>query len=102
MGLDISFNAAKAIDAGMIITVYYDDYRDLEKDGCHSCKWVELRHKFTLPEMVDGGEHFYAAIDFHSGANGDLIGVVRANGWGRVYKPLTDWLNSKNIDWFAS
>lgn len=100
MGLDIIFDAGKAIDAGMEIRVGYNDYRALSADGYPDCEKVEMCHYFTLPGMEENGESFNAEIwltNFQH--SGNLCGSVRANPWGRVYGPLTSWLSEKGIDW---
>ena len=96
MGLDLSFNKQQALAAGLIITLETNGNQDMieaaiiNNDDPDYIQWLKsdvyVMHVPTTDIKVD--------ISIGYG----LI-IVRANKWGRVYEPLTDWLKAKNINW---
>ena len=79
MGLDISFELNKALEAGLQIS-------NLEEDG-----------RYELCLQVPGKETYIAA---YLSIYDDIIDIqVRANKWGSSYAPLTEWLKEHNIEW---
>lgn len=98
MGLDISFDKHKAQQAGLEI--------DYEPNGSAAeiaaakpgkdAGWFEISHYEWLQEAVQVA-HFAGLV-----VPVDEVGtslVIRANKWGSVYAPLTQWLRSKGIPW---
>ena len=96
MGLDISFDRAKALAAGMEVrTVRNGDDHDYtialeyESDPEY-IQWLQESSECVIIPFTD-------ALVTNDGI-GDTI-VVRANKWGRNYLPLTRWLKHHNIEW---
>lgn len=95
MGLDIAFNRAAAIAAGMELVKALNGTdeeitraKEIGGDDDY-VKYLERKDEFI---KVPGTEMLV-----HNGGV-DAI-VVRANKWGRVYGPLTTWLKANNIEW---
>ena len=89
MGLDVSFSTKLALQAGLKITIGYNDYADLREDGYDDAK-DELCYVMEVPyapsRLVDADVMLENI-------------VVRANKWGETYGPLTTWLKDNNIPW---
>ena len=82
MGLDVSFPLEEAQEAGLRIRPYHDD------EGT-------LYHVVDIPGCFDeDGWQVCTSIDLWKGR-----GTVRANKWGRIYAPLTSWLQNHGIEW---
>ena len=100
MGLDIHFNKEQAINAGLVIAIMPNgtaeeiaeetasEYADQEYIA-----WLAQERQFI--QVPNCNPVFYT--EAQDSEQGDLI--VRANKWGRVYAPLTDWLLANKIDW---
>ena len=95
MGLDIAFNRATAVAAGMEYKVgprsTPESIAEAVAEG-HEPDFIEW---LSTPEKmirVPGMEHWVA-----DGGHEDI--VVRANPGGMVYGPLTTWLKAKGITW---
>ena len=97
MGLDIAFNRAAALDAGLVIEVLKNateqEIAEAESDYPPGDLYLEYLRDTTRCIRVPG-ENFYT----EDGGGTDDI-VVRANKWGRIYAPLTHWLKANNITW---
>lgn len=96
MGLDISFDRAKALAAGMEVrTVRNGDDHDYttaleyESDPEY-IQWLQESSECVIIPLT-------GALVTNDGI-GDTI-IVRANKWGRNYLPLTRWLKHHNIEW---
>lgn len=101
MGLDVSFNKELAINAGLITTIMTNgtaeeiEQAKLDPDCVdhYYIAWLEQEH---LHIQVPGCEPVIY-VDATDDCDGNLI--VRANKWGRVYGPLTEWLLENKIEW---
>jgi len=95
MGLDVTFPLKELLDNIDVETrVDVIDYRDVGDDTQH------LQMLLRIPGMpVEGGMKVWVQMYTFTGADGDLYASVRANPWGRVYKPLTDFLSNHEIEW---
>ena len=96
MGLDVAFDRAQAVAAGLI--VFTDTNGTPGEIACAEAdqdenpgyvEWLKREEEFI---RVPGTE-----LVTHTDS-GDRI-IVRANKWGRVYAPLTAWLKANNITW---
>ena len=99
MGLNISFNRQTASNAGLKFKtmcngsdedIAFHSNLDNENADPEFLEWLEsesvcIRVPYTEFYVEDGGDE-------------ENI-VVRANKWGRVYEPLTNWLKLNNIPW---
>lgn len=95
MGLDIAFNRADAVAAGMVITRELNGCaesiaRTSEAEDPDYWRWLQEEVDVIL---IPGTDLRTTA----SGGSDDLI--VRANKWGRMYEPLTTWLKANGITW---
>jgi hypothetical protein len=87
MGLDVSFNTKKALEAGLVIKRVYECRAGWRKNG------------YIGPDVIlDVLEVPGTDICVEADVMVENI-VVRANKWGRVYEPLTYWLKTKDIAW---
>jgi 2,4-dienoyl-CoA reductase-like NADH-dependent reductase (Old Yellow Enzyme family) len=97
MGLDISFNRKKAEEAGLVITTGTNGTENdraaavLSDDDQGYIAWL---HESVETVHVPNTQYSVVAETFHSGEV-----AIRANKWGRVYKPMTDWLRTHKINW---
>jgi hypothetical protein len=96
MGLDISFSREKAIAAGLVTskgTNGTPDEIERERNSTHQdpeyLKYLEKEEEFV---HVPGTN----MLVINDGIDGFLI---RANKWGRVYEPMTKWLEANSIPW---
>ena len=100
MGMDLTFNRTKAIAAGLVfskdtngseasIAAAVQRLKDGEEDPAY-VHW--LRSKINMV-AVPGTELMVQDI----GVNDTVY--VRASKRGHVYRPLTEWLQSNNIEW---
>ena len=91
MGLDISFDRKKALDAGLMLVQTVNDPEPGEHmaDNADYLKWAAEPIECV---MVPGCNHMVV----NDGVNGI---IVRANKWGITYAPLTTWLKANNITW---
>ena len=96
MGLDLYFNRKAAIDAGLQLSVERngDDESIALSHGVGDdpeyTAWLEASSEVIA---VPGTELFVT-----NDGIGDNI-AIRANKWGRVYEPITNWLKANNITW---
>lgn len=96
MGLDIAFNKAAALAAGIQTSAVRngtdEDIAQAKAEGADAgyVEWLaEVVEVIHVPD-TDLQVHAYSsAEDF----------FVRANKWGMVYAPLTQWLKSHGIAW---
>lgn len=99
MGLDISFNRKAAVAAGLVIS------KDCNGDAatiafaksdpdCDPAYLAWLQREDEFIEVPNAG--LFVSSD---GFPDSEYLVVRANKWGRVYAPLTQWLQANNITW---
>lgn len=97
MGLDIAFDRKKAVSAGIVMKMIPNgDAESIARAEADECPdpdyiaWLKAEEPcIQVPGMTgwvsDGG----GKDDF----------IVRANRWGFVYGPLTDWLRANDIQW---
>ncbi len=103
MGLDISFNKEQAVKAGMSLStervgtdaqiasaegngdIAYLGYLLGEETLAHISEYVNF---FTVSEGTDQDD--------------TIILFARANKWGNLYKPLTNFLTKHGIEWDES
>ncbi len=90
MGLDIGFNRAAAIAAGMEFKTIPNDGVFDEDDAPDYIEWCKASTNCIKVPDTD----WYISDD----GVGESI-VVRANKWGSSYAPLTAWLTKHNIEW---
>lgn len=98
MGLDIYFNKAKALKAGLVITEEIngsaeDIARSLalgDQENPDYLKWLQEKSSVT---NVPGTNYLVNVDVMEEGL------AIRANKWGTTYAPLTAWLTKKNITW---
>jgi hypothetical protein len=95
MGLDLMFNKKRATKAGLIIKRERNGSQEEVRDALAigdvgHATWLKKEERIF---QVPGCDHFVRCDTIGS----DLI--VRANPWGRTYKPLTEWLKKHNIEW---
>lgn len=91
MGLDVAFNRAQAVAAGMEFKSIPNDGKfDDEDDDADYIAWCKASTDCIKVPSTD----YYVADD----GVGDNI-CVRANKWGTSYAPLTAWLTKHNIEW---
>ena len=95
MGLDITFDRTKAVKAGIKFETLpnatpeqIEAAKDDPDEGYQ--EWLASSQQCI---EVPGFGHFVS-----DDGVGDFI-TVRANKWGRTYKPLTQWLVNNNIEW---
>jgi len=88
MGLDVAFSTKLALQAGLKITIGYNDWSELREDGYDDAK-DSLCYEMAVPNA----DHFVDADVMLENI------VVRANKWGNTYAPLTTWLKDNNIPW---
>ena len=100
MGLDISFSREEAIEAGMETSAMRngsdESIRKAERDIAEGVlddeDYVKWLYEVQQVVRVPGMEHWV-----HD--EGLDTCIVRANKWGRTYKPLTEWLTYNAIEW---
>lgn len=97
MGLDISFNRSKAVKAGLEFAQVPNGTpeeiaRELVNPHGNASykKWLE---ETTSCIKVPGTDLVVRDV------GPDIYISVRANYWGPVYEPLTDWLKANAILW---
>lgn len=98
MGLDLCFNRAAAITAGLQLFMERNGTDEsiaiAEEDNdpvdAEYLAWLKAESEiFKVP-----GTELHVTND----GVGDNI-CIRANKWGRVYAPMTEWLKANNITW---
>lgn len=96
MGLDVAFDRAQAIEAGLEVFVdthgTHEDIAHAEQDPHGDPDYLAWLKEESEYIRVPGIE-----LVTHTDS-GDRI-IVRANKWGQVYGPLTTWLTTHNINW---
>ena len=97
MGLDVSFNKEAAADAGLVFDMMRNGSPEAielaEADPESDQDYLEWLHCMQQVIQIPGTELWADACE----AGGNLF--IRANKWGRVYEPLTNWLRANNIAW---
>ena len=97
MGLDISFNRTAAIAAGIKLSVL--------RNGSDSDIAIEEANPDKDPEYIQWLKAESECMEvpgLGTFVTNDGIGdniTIRANKWGRVYAPMTNWLKANNITW---
>lgn len=92
MGLDIGFIRAEAIKAGLELKTISRNANYHHEDDEDYIEWAsEIIEVMLVPNALHCVE-----------VEGSDVIFVRANKWGRTYKPLTDWLKANNIQWTES
>jgi hypothetical protein len=96
MGLDISFDRARAIQAGMVFTREHNgtnwQVRQAEAEGEDPGYIAWLKRSYVAVH-IPGADHHV-----EDDGTEDRV-TVRANKWGRTYYPLTAWLKHHGIPW---
>ena len=106
MGLDISFNRKQALAAGLKVKLMRNGsdqdialQENSQYDDPEYLAWLKREEEvIEIPsgELNLWGQHRYT----DSGSSPDHENFcIRANKWGSVYEPLTNWLKANNIDW---
>lgn len=96
MGLDVSFNRARALEAGLEMVMERNASDEsiaqaiAEKDNPEFIQWMQQTVECV---RVPGREYLV-----ENGGVDDVI-ILRANRWGNTYAPLTEWLKTHNIEW---
>jgi hypothetical protein len=104
MGLDISFSKAKALEAGMVLEIKRrGSLRDIaelkalpvtERDPEYLKYLLSPASVATIFCGISRGSKSFE-IDGYA----DETLFVRANKWGNLYAPLTEWLIANHITW---
>lgn len=95
MGLDVAFNRQQALNAGLKLVNESNGTSEqiaeamLEGDNQYANWLAQTTEYIVCPE----NEYLVA----NGGVDGMI--VVRANKWGQIYAPLTNWLIANNIQW---
>lgn len=97
MGLDIAFSRQAAEDAGMKYTLVRNGTKEeidaaLDIGDHDHAHWLR---SYSDCYIIPGTD-----LVVEDGGDDEHI-IVRANKWGRVYEPLTRWLNENSIPWVA-
>lgn len=95
MGLDISFNRTKAVEAGLVLI---KERRGSEQEIAAIRAGDDASYYRYLMEEVD----FIKVPTLGSWVENSGVGntiVIRANKWGYVYYPMTEWLTQHGITW---
>jgi hypothetical protein len=95
MGLDIAFNKAAALTAGLQITYERngtDEQIAAAIDAAEDDTYIGWLQR--VAEMVHIPDTEFCTEN--CGVN-DI--VIRANKWGSIYAPMTAWLKAHNITW---
>lgn len=98
MGLDISFELKKLLDVADGVETQIDvvDFRSVGDSK------QRLSLLIRVPGMpVEGSMKTWVQADTFE-TEGVLMAIVRANKWGRVYEPLTTFLQLNSIEWGES
>lgn len=111
MGLDISFNKAQAVQAGLVLRVERNgdaqqvaqaEAEERNGDGQPGyAAWLDTEIQIM---EVPGADHSVHAHDGWTEVDGEEVDIlfVRANRWGSTFLPLTTWLDDNGIDWSES
>ncbi len=95
MGLDLTFNKIKAIEAGLVIKSNIEKYTD-----CNG-EIIERPYDYIkIPNSIHKREIGYGWSNGVETTEEPNMIDIRANKWGSIYKPLTTWLKSNNIKWY--
>ena len=102
MGLDIAFNRAAAVEAGIQFEMIPNGdairIKEVEQelldnpDSYNTIEYLKWLKRVDRCILVPGTDHYV-----EEGGVDDII--VRANRWGNTYWPLTEWLAANNIKW---
>ena len=97
MCLDIAFSRSLALAAGATLT----KHREGTDEQIANAKLDIPVDTFYVQYLESVNEYFqfpnYPYIISNSGTDNSII--IRANKWGSLYKPLTEWLINNNITW---
>lgn len=96
MGMDVFFDREAAEKAGMTFEVRPrctpEEREEILRMYPHDrfyCEWAEQSEEIAhIPHT-----------DIRVENTGYDCVCLRANRWGRVYEPLTDWLKANGIEW---
>ena len=100
MGLDIAFSYEEAIKAGLIIKkqkrgteeeIYYALHPESRHLDLGYVDWLKSEMSYINVPYADHN----VEVDIY-----DNKVSVRANKWGKTYRPLTKWLMENNISWY--
>ena len=104
MGLDVRFNKAKALEAGLILEIKrrgslrsiaeFKALPAVEKDPEY-LKY--LLNPVSIASILCDVNRGWTSFEVDGYADEYLF--VRANKWGNLYAPLTEWLASHHITW---
>lgn len=96
MGLDIGFNKAAAVEAGMTFfnsrNGSAQEIEDAVDRGCDEGFINWLREAVVVINVPNAP--LSVVVSEYDGK-----WSCRANQWGRVYDPLTQWLKANKIQW---
>lgn len=96
MGLDLQFNRTAALAAGLQLSVL--------RNGSDACIFMAKQDN-EAPEYIAWLETYSECVEvpdlgvFVTNDGWDDTISIRANQWGRVYAPMTNWLKANNIEW---
>ena len=106
MGLDISFNRKQALQAGLKIkTIRNGSDEDIAieefSEHCDPEYLAWLKREDEVIEIPDAALNSWGQPRYtDSGSSPDHEHFsIRANKWGTIYEPLTNWLKANNIEW---
>ena len=106
MGLDIRFNRKQALAAGLKVkTMRNGSDEDIaiqeasQYDDPEYLAW--LKREDEVIEIPDAALNSWGQPRYtDSGSSPDHEHFsIRANKWGSIYEPLTNWLKANNIEW---
>jgi hypothetical protein len=105
MGLDIKFNLSEVVRAGMAIHAEVNGTlaerkiaeQQYAEEPCEANqRYIDWLKEFSMIGNIPNYIHSFS-IDITDAPNGNAY--VRANKWGSLYEPLTDFLMANDILW---
>ena len=105
MGRDISFNRKQALAAGLKVkTIRNGSDEDIAieefSEHCDPEYLAWLKREDEVIEIPDANPDLCNIRYTDSGSSPDHeYFCIRANKWGTIYEPLTNWLKANNIEW---
>ena len=110
MGLDITFNLRKAQKAGLVMTTNrrfteaeIEEAKSFLKEPLtgQDLEYLEwMKGEETVGQLDDCVYPF--VIDVWTTGGGIEMGTVRANEWGNLHKPLTEFLGNADIPYTST
>ncbi len=105
MGLDISFNKEQAVKAGMSLSTERvgTDAQIAEARKLGDGDSDYLNHLLEEEIFARISEYaFFFTVNESAEIDGTITLFARANKWGNLYKPLTNFLTKHGIEWDES